>query len=817
MDHAALVRELDREADVDDAREQRPPRPLHGVRWIASASVVPVSRFIAKYGASSLAEIVDRHDARVLEPALHARLAQEARDRVLALAAIAAHQLDRDVAIDAHVAGEPHLAHPAASQHGAHRVALRWPHQRAARPPLGVGEGLRVPIVGHEVTVVRWWRMRVGLLVVLASSAVAHASVGVAPSAIDFGPVDIRGLPATRTVTVTNTGSVALDIAAPTETGAAAFTVAGPPAHLAAGGTVSATVTYRPAGEAADMATISFAVAGGAAVVVDVQGRGIDRHLSVAVPDVPDTFRNPGGTAPTIAVTVSNTGEANLAIASASVSGAPVWTLLDDEPVDIPGGTSYDFVVQFAPSTIGPAPPGALVLASNDAAQPALTVPLEGNGVARRVTLGPDLDLGYVGIDGTLASDVQIANLDAAHDFTIAGVTTSDPAFALSAPDTVAAADSVPLHVQFSATAPGDHETTVTLILDQDPEAADTVTLRAHAVYVDAQGGGGCNAGGGAGGGMVVAIAVLLLLRRRLRAVAVVLVPLAAHADPPRNLDMTIFDPTPSTVTGGFQLVTPALGEPGDITASALVTYAARPLVLASPQGDDVAIANRATLVLGAAWAVQEHLELGAHLPLFVQNGDASNPQTGAGTPAVRGTGTGSLTLHAKAQLVPELGAIAMVMLPTASDDRFAGEANTSARLLALAALPVAPRLTATLNFGAVLRPEIRFASYTERSAVAWGAGAAYRLSDALSLTGELFGELVPGGRRDAMNQGELLATTELLVGAHDQLDPRFVVGVAVGRGVIAGPGAPAFRGLVTLTFAPTTVMRVHVPVPEDL
>lgn len=659
--------------------------------------------------------------------------------------------------------------------------------------------------------------MRVGLLVVLASSAVAHASVSLqpTPSAIDFGPIDIRGLPATRTVKLTNTGTVALDIAAPTESGDAAFAVAGPAAHLVAGGSTTATVTYRPTHEAADAATITFAVGGLSPVVVSVEGRGIDRHLSVAAPAVPDTFRNPAAKAPTIAVTVANTGEANLAIASASVSGAPVWTLLDDEPVDIPGGTSYDFVVQFAPTAIGPAPTGHLVLASNDPAQPTITVPLDGNGVARPVSLGPDLDLGFVGIDAALVSDLQIVNLDPAHDFAIASVTSSDAAFAVDAPAAVTAAASAPMQVTFAATAPGDYTTTVTLFLDQDPEAQDTVTLGAHAVYLDAQGGGGCNAGGGASGGMVLVIMVLLW-RRRLRALALVLVPVAAQADPPRNLDVSIFDPTPSTAASGFQLVTPGLGVPGDIAASALVTYAADPLVLASQGTEDVAVANRMTMVLGAAWVVRERVELGAHVPLFLQNGDASDPQTGAGTPAVRGDGFGSLTLHAKAQLVPELGAIAMVMLPTASDDRFAGESRTSARLLALATVPIVPRLTATLNFGAVIRPEVRFASYTERSAVAWGAGAAYEVTGAVSITGELFGELVPGGHRDAMNQGELLATTELLVGAHDQLDPRFAIGVALGRGVIEGPGAPAFRALVTLMFSPTRVVSVHVPVPAE-
>ncbi|HSN29425.1 MAG TPA: OmpA family protein, partial [Kofleriaceae bacterium] len=362
----------------------------------------------------------------------------------------------------------------------------------------------------------------------------------------------------------------------------------------------------------------------------------------------------------------------------------------------------------------------------------------------------------------------------------------------------------------------GDYATTASLFLDQDPAATDTVTIHAHAVYLEAQGGGGCNAGGDAGLGL--AILGLLLVRRRRRAGALVpailLAPAVASAEP-RNLDVSIFDPTPSTAGTSFQLVTPGIGTTGDVTASALVTYAAHPLVLASAQADDVAIANRMTLVLGGAWAVSERVEIGAHLPLFVQNGDSLDPQMAAGTPAVRSDGRGNLTLHAKVRFTDELAAIAAVTPPTASDDRFAGQDGTSAHLLVVAGLRLAPRIAAMLNFGGVARPESRFASYIERSGVVWGAGGRYALRDNIALEGELFGELVPGGHLDAMGHASMTATTEVLVGAHDRLDPWFEVGVAIGRGVTGGPASPAFRGLVTLTFLPSTRRLVHIEPPQ--
>lgn len=646
--------------------------------------------------------------------------------------------------------------------------------------------------------------MRVGLLVLFASVRVAFASAQVAPASVDFGPVDVRGLAVTRTITLTNTTDSGIDLGDSILTGSPAFELTPPPPiHLPAGQSVTATVTYHPTAEQADAATVSIVLLNQPAITVDVAGRGIDRHLVVTPPSGLAAFRNAPVDA---AVMIANTGEANLAITSVGLVGDAVWQLVDGDPVDVPGGTTYALHVRFTPVDLGAAPLATLLLDSNAGSA---SVPLVGEGTARDVTLGPDLDLGYVGIGDVLEGDVSIENLDATHAFTVAQVTSSDAAFALAPPAQLAAGTTTPLHVVFRATEPGDYATTATLFLDADPIAADTLAIHAHAAYVDAQGGGGCNAGGDAGLGLV--ILVLLLARRRV--LALLLAPLVANAEP-RNLDVSIFDPTPSTVGSSFQLVTPGIGAAGDVTASALLTYAAHPLVLSTPQADDAAIANRMTLVLGGAWAVNDRIELGAHVPLFVQSSDTVDAQMAAGTPAVRGDGAGNLTLHAKVRFTDELAALAAITAPTASDDRFAGQDGTSAHVLAVAGLRVAPRIDVMLNFGGVARPESRFASYIERSGVVWGAGARYAWSENISLEAELFGELVPGGHLDAMGNASMTATTELLAGARKRIDPWFEVGGAIGRGISGGPGSPAFRGLVTLTFMPSVRRLVHVAPP---
>ena len=678
--------------------------------------------------------------------------------------------------------------------------------------------------------------MRVCLLVLVAGGMVvgraAHATpYTVAPAAIDFGPIDVQGPPAVRTVTLTNTSSSGLDVGAVTSAGATAFTFSAAPAvHLAAGASETVTLWYAPAAEQEDTASLVFPV-GTTPVTVTIAGHGIDRHIAVTAPAFPDTYRNPGDMAPVRAVTLANTGEASLAITSIALTGGPIWQLLDADPVDIPGGTSYDVLVRFTPTAIGAAPAGSLTITDDDTAQPAITIPLTGNGVTRAVQMGPPvIDLGYTGLGVPIRlserapdAPLAIANNDET-SFSVQALTIDNPAFAITTTDglptqglALPVGTSAPLDVTFIASAPGDYATTATLFLDQDPDAQATVLIKAHAEYIDAQGGGGCSAGGDAGLGVVLAAVLLVLRRRRL---ALLVAPAIASADPPRNLDISVFDPTPTTAGTGFQLLSPDIGQPGDLVASALLTYANHPLVLVSPQAEDVAIANRMTLVVGGAYAVNERLELGAHLPLMIQNGEVVDPTMAAGTPAISGDARGNLTLHAKVLLAAGLGALATLELPTASDDRFAGTGHAEARLLALSAFPIAPGLSVTFDFGAVLRGETRFANITERSAAAWGAGASYVVQRGLSVTAELFGELVPGGKRDTMNQASLLATTELLAGVRYSLDPTLALGAAIGRGVINGPGAPAFRGVLTLTFSPrlgeAPPPPVHIASPTE-
>ena len=161
MDDAARVGELDREADVDEPREDLAAWPLlaHGLLLRAIREHIGERRagqslhHEVRVAVPIDAEIVDRHDRRMLEPTLDVRLAKESRDR-FRVAPLGEQDLHRDLAIDARVVREPYLAHAAAANLGAELVALVFagrrdrdrhrPGRAVSERPLGIGF-----VVGH--------------------------------------------------------------------------------------------------------------------------------------------------------------------------------------------------------------------------------------------------------------------------------------------------------------------------------------------------------------------------------------------------------------------------------------------------------------------------------------------------------------------------------------------------------------------------------------------------------------------------------------------------------------------------------------------
>ena len=125
MDHAARVRELDREADVGERAQQALPERLGVGASRGSVGERRAGELLhreERLAVAVAAELVDRHDRRVIEPALDLRLAQEPLDQRRAPLAARIRLIATSRPICSSRA-EHDLAHPAAADQLAEPVA----------------------------------------------------------------------------------------------------------------------------------------------------------------------------------------------------------------------------------------------------------------------------------------------------------------------------------------------------------------------------------------------------------------------------------------------------------------------------------------------------------------------------------------------------------------------------------------------------------------------------------------------------------------------------------------------------------------------
>jgi len=724
--------------------------------------------------------------------------------------------------------------------------------------------------IGTRVVSVVFGGSRAATLVCTAGGAVLQLTP--ATHVIDFGGVDLkRTAPVTSVIKVKNIGTAPETIGPGALSGARFSAAAFASQTLQPGGEVAIAVRYSPASERAasdpDLGTygISRTVNGNPSFIsFSLQGYGTDRHAQlVSVGPIPDTFVKAGGAAPTIDVTIANTGGAVLGLYDAHVVGDS-WSLVNPDRVDMPGNSQFAFHLRFAPTVAGTDNPATLTVSTTDSNVPTLTAMLNGAGKERMVTMGPaTLDLQYVAVgttakisDGTRGELLQITNRDAANEFEIRSLVILGGEQAFAIPDAVGTTllpgTTLSFDVSFSPLHVGAYDANAVLRLDADPDPAATVALHGDSVFVKAVGGGGCSVGGGSGIGLVIVVIGVMLFALRRRRVTLVgalaLGAIAATASAEtRNLDLAIFDPTPATSASWFQLHSAEVGNDGDWAASALVSYASDPLTLQTTANNDIAIADRMLFQVGGALAFGDRFEAGLKFPLYLQSGENLNSSTMFGEPTASGTAAGDLSVHAKARLFDHhgpvgglaVGVTAALALPTATSNQFAGSGKPQLDALALISFVPATLdhdLSLTAELGAVVRATAVFHQIDQGNGVLWGVGASYRVRPAIAFQAELFGQAIPGGLHDAptgteansaMGPAHVLDAIEGLLGMHYQMERRVNVGLAFGRGVTSAPGTPSWRGVLAVTFAPTAERLVgsrraagdsdHDGIPNDV
>ena len=179
----------------------------------------------------------------------------------------------------------------------------------------------------------------------------------------------------------------------------------------------------------------------------------------------------------TLAVTISNTGGANLVISSISDPALPFSIVGKPAvPITVAPATSFDLMVKFTPAA-SQIFTGSFTIGSNDNVNPSVVVNLRGTGTATPV---PNIDISAVIINfpsGTSSTLVEVNNTGDA-DLVISSMSSPVSPFSVSGvptlPTVIKPAEGFVMTVGFSPPAPGVY-TAEMLLVCNDPDQLLTV------------------------------------------------------------------------------------------------------------------------------------------------------------------------------------------------------------------------------------------------------------------------------------------------------------------------------------------------------
>ncbi|MGD0401718.1 MAG: choice-of-anchor D domain-containing protein [Candidatus Acidiferrales bacterium] len=181
------------------------------------------------------------------------------------------------------------------------------------------------------------------------------------------------------------------------------------------------------------------------------------------------------GTSNSQTISLTNNGTASLVISNATVTGNGFSITGLSAPITIPAGSNTTFNAVFAPGTAG-AVTGSISLMSN-APNSTLTIALSGSGLAGTQLLAfsaPSLSFGSVNVGSDTDLSSSLTNTGNS-SVTISAVNATGAVFTVSgvsAGETLAPGQSVPVTVQFAPTAAGAVSGSVTLLSNATNSAA---------------------------------------------------------------------------------------------------------------------------------------------------------------------------------------------------------------------------------------------------------------------------------------------------------------------------------------------------------
>jgi hypothetical protein len=270
------------------------------------------------------------------------------------------------------------------------------------------------------------------------------ATLGVTPTTIDFGGVNVGSTSAVQTVTLSNSGNVALTVN-PLTAAAAPFALAGgtcssPPINLAAGASCTLQYSFSPAAAGPAAQTLTVTSSGQGSGTISLTGTGLQGSLSIAPTSLGFGNQVVGSSSAAQTVTLSNTGTATLVVDPLTAAVAPFARTggsCSTAPISLDAGASCTLVYTFSPTAVGLASQDLTVTAN---APGGGTIVLSGTGVQGNLTITPtSVGFGNVNVGTTSPEQtVTLANTGTA-SLDVTALTSATAPFARTATGSCAA------------------------------------------------------------------------------------------------------------------------------------------------------------------------------------------------------------------------------------------------------------------------------------------------------------------------------------------------------------------------------------------
>lgn len=270
------------------------------------------------------------------------------------------------------------------------------------------------------------------------------ATLGIAPTTIDFGGVNVGSTSALQTVTLSNSGNAALTIN-PLTAAAVPFALAGgtcssPPINLAAGASCTLQYSFSPVAAGPAAQTLTVTSSGQGSGTISLTGTGLQGSLGIAPTSLGFGNQVVGSSSAAQTVTLSNTGTAALVVDPLTAAVAPFARTggsCSAAPISLDAGASCTLEYTYSPMALGPASQDLTVTAN---APGGGTIALSGTGVQGNLTITPSsLGFGSVNVGTTSPEQtVTLANTGTA-SLDVTALTSATTPFARTATGSCAA------------------------------------------------------------------------------------------------------------------------------------------------------------------------------------------------------------------------------------------------------------------------------------------------------------------------------------------------------------------------------------------